>query len=242
MTIQSLDLAALRAAVLRAARILAAYPVRLGAATLLVFLGAEALGFVPGIGFLLKLGFGSLFFAQILALFDSAARGRQPSLLMLVQALSLPMSSQFALVLAEWGSFGAGLLFLWLAGGPDAALALLAPASDEPFADSVLLFEFKIVLYGAGAVLTFLSPVLVLVGARGAAALQLALRAAWRNLLFVVLLAVYDIVLEAVLAQLAQLGSAGAFAYLGLLLGALLFELALLYTVSAQVFGLTEKP
>jgi hypothetical protein len=245
MTIESLDLAALRIAVRRAWSILAGQPARLSGFTLLVFVLTYLLAFVPGVGFLLKLAFGALFFAQMLALFGQAARGEEPTLARLVHALSLPMSSQFMLVLVEWGGFAIGLLYLWLAGGPDAVRALIAPgatpAEVQPVSDA-LLFRFEIVLYGVGTVSTFLAPVLVLVGARGLPAIHLALRAAWRNRTFVGLLAAWNIALEAVLAQIALLGGGAAPIYIALLLAALVFELALLYAVAERVFGAAPGP
>jgi len=242
MTIESLDLAALRIAVRRAWRILLAYPARLGGFTLLVFVLSWLVSYVPGVGFLLKLAFASLFYAQMLALFGQAARGEEPTLSRLVHALSLPMSSQFILVLVEWGGFGVALAYLWLAGGGDTVLAAIAPTADTPPLDGPLLLRFEIVLYGIGAPATFLAPVLVLVGARGLPALRTTLLAAWRNRTFVLLLAGCDIAIDALLAQIGLLGGGGALVYLVLLLGAQVFELALLYAVAERVFGAAPGP
>ena len=239
MTLDSLDLAALQVAARHAWRIALAYPWRLIGCTVLVLFAVDLLNYVPSVGFLFRIALGSLLFAQILVLFREAARGEEPKATTLVQALSLPMSSQFALVLSEWAQFALALAFLWQAGGNDAVHAFFADARGDNVLDETLSFEFKVVLFVVSAPLTFLAPAIVLAGAHGLAAVRLALQAALRNPLFVVLLLCLDVVLEFVLARI---GGAGTLVYLPVLVLSLVYELALLYTVSMRVFRLAPDP
>ncbi|HUN92048.1 MAG TPA: hypothetical protein VMU33_08320 [Burkholderiaceae bacterium] len=243
MTIASLDLPELQRAARHAWRVCIADPWRLVGCVILVLFATDLLTLVPGVGFLLKLALASLLFAQALQLFrlaDGGGRGAaRPGLMTLVHALSLPLSSQFVLVLGEWATFGIAMLFLWQVGGPDAATAFFGEPHAEATLDETLYFEFKVVLFVASAPLTFLAPAIVLARVQGIAALWTALLAALRNPGFVLVLLALDVVLEFLLSALAQPGGLGAWIYLPLLVLSLVYELALLYAVSVRVFGIT---
>jgi len=243
MTLESLDLAGIQLAARHAWRISTAYPWRLIGCTVLILLAVDLPTQVPGIGFLIKIGLASLLFAQMLLLFRDADRGQSPNMMTLLHTLSMPMTSQLALVLSEWATFGIAVVFLWQAGGADAALTFFAEPHADATLDASLYFEFKVVLFVASAPLTFLAPAIVLAGVHGATVLRVALLAAVRNPLFVVLLLCLDIALEFVLSRLDEAGGIGLWIHLPLLVLSLVYELALLYAVSVRVFGLTPgKP
>jgi hypothetical protein len=242
MTIESLDLADIQLAARHAWRIVFAHPWRLiGCIVVLLFL-VELPSYVPGIGYLARGALGSLLFAQTLVLFRDADRGENPNVFTLFNALSMPLSSQFVLVLSEWATFGIALAFLWQVGGGESVHKFFGEPYSELTLDASLYRQFRIVLFAVSAALTFLAPAIVLANVHGVAALRVALQAAARNPLFVLLLLCIDIALELGLLQLAQIGGFGTWINLLFLVPSLVYELALLYAASIRVFGLIPGP
>ena len=206
----------------------------------LVFLVAvESLMFIPYVGFVVKLSVAGIVVAQVIAIFAAAATGQSPSPTGMLSAFSLPVSSQFALASAALLPFAAGILFLYIKGGPPAIEFFFSnmfktkPPSPEQFE------QFKYVMQAVALPFTFLAGAVVIKGLSGFAAISAALSAVVTNWLPVLLLGLLAVAFEWTSAHLPSLMPKGAAALLGgvLLVAYLAWSFALTYTVSAKVFA-----
>ena len=219
--------------------LLAAFPWSWVLIVVLFLVMVESLMFVPYVGFVLKLSVAGIVVAQIIALFAAAAIGQSPTPLALMSAFSLPATAQLALAASALVPFSAGILFLYIKGGPP-AIAFFFGNILKTTPPSRELFEpFKYIMHMAALPFTFLPGVVVINGLTGIAAISVALKAAMTNWLPILLLGVISLGFEWCSVRFpSQLPKAVAVSLGSMLLVAyLVLSFALTYTVSATVLG-----
>ena len=151
-------------------RLLAGYPWRWIAISLLFVAGVESVMLVPYVGFVLKAAISGIMIAQILVLYAAGDAGLPPRAVELWRGFLLPLSSQVALALTAFLPLAAGIVFLALVGKGDEAVAgFFGRVLSAPRLDPALFFVFKAVQSVAGVPVTVVSaggPVPQLRGAR----------------------------------------------------------------------------
>lgn len=215
------------------------HPLRWLGVVLAFLVAVESVMFIPYVGFALKLAVAGVVGAKVIAMFAAASAGRTPSPVHLLSAFSLPARAQLVLVFAALLPFAAGMGYLYLKAGPSAIefffgnMFKVKPPEKELFEHSkyvMLIFALPLKLL-AGAV--------VLRGLSGFGALSTALTAAFMNWLPILLLGLIGLAFEWSAVQLSSLSPKwAAGAAVGVLLVLFLgWSFAVMYTVSARVFG-----
>lgn len=224
--------------------LLARNPWRWLAVVLVFLVVVESLMFIPYVGFVVKLAVAGVVVAQVIAMFGAAAAGQSPSPLGLLSAFSLPAGAQLVLVLAALLPFAAGILFLYLKGGPQAIEFFFGNIFKTKPPSAAEFEQSKYVMLVVALPLTLLAGAVVIKGLTGLAAVTAALEAAAANWLPVVLIGVMTFASEWASAHLPAMPKPAAAVVGGVLLVAYLaWAFAITYTVSARVFGPTSvKP
>jgi hypothetical protein len=184
----ALTLAEFKAALRHSVALLSARPLKWLAITVVFLIAVESLMFIPFIGFLVKLSVAGLLVAQWMRMFVDVDAGHAPRLRTFVDALALPWSAQWILVVAAITPFLIGIVFLAATGGGwQGAAFFFGHMAKEAAPDAGRFFVFKFVMALVSTLFAFVAGAVVLRGMAGIPALTLALRAAaqnWRVMLF----------------------------------------------------------
>jgi hypothetical protein len=221
--------------------LLAAHPLRWLGVVLAFLVAVESLMFIPYVGFALKLAVAGVVGAKVIAMFAAATAGAAPSPAHLLSAFSLPASAQLVLAFGAVLPFAAGMIYLYFKAGPSAIefffgnIFKVKPPAKELFVQSKYVMQFFALPF------TLLAGAVVLKGLSGFGALSAALAAALANWLPILLLGLLGLAFEWSSVQLPSFmpkwvaGAVGG-VLLVLFLG---WSFAVMYTVSAKVFGST---
>ena len=233
--VKSLTLKDIAESVLAAFSLLKAYPLRWLGFALLFLLCVEPLMFIPYVGFAIKLALSSLFAAQMLVLGSEAAAHKAPSVKTLLAAFRIAPPKLTLLVLTTWTMFAIGIAWLWFTDG-DASVGYFFGNILVDAAPSTRSFtQFKLVLFAAGTLFSFVAPVIVLTSTPSTDVLPLAFKAAIANVPLIVVSLVIDAGFELATIQLGLMGGVGAALSLGLLLLSVMWGFVFAYTSSSRV-------
>lgn len=219
--------------------LLATFPLSWLLIVLVFLIVVESLMFIPYAGFVVKLSVAGILAGQIIAIFAAAAVGQSPSPVALIFAFSLPLAAQLALAGSALLPFAAGILFLYIKGGPPAIAFFFGNVLKAKPPSRELFEPFKYLMHVLALPFTFLPGAVVIMGLSGMAAISAALAAAVANWLPVLLLGLLAVGFEwcSVRMPPSRLPKAVAVLLFGVLLIAYLaWSFALTYTVSAKVF------
>ena len=156
--IRSLDLRA----IIDASRLLHRYPLRIVGIILLFIVMAEALMFVPFIGFLAKIVVAGFLAAQILAVLCDAAAGTPPNPLALFRTSRFRMTEIISLTLASLLPFAVGIAFLYMSEGAPAIKYFFGNIRKDKAPSTELFFQFKLVMYFVNSFVFFVPAAIVL--------------------------------------------------------------------------------
>jgi hypothetical protein len=132
---------------------------------------AEALMFVPYVGFTLKMIVATLIGAHSYVLFQDAAAGVRPDLAGIFGAFSLPLMAQTSIVLSGIIPFFIGVLYLQLTGGWPATRFFFGNILKEKPPEASQFERFKYVMQFSAIPFTFVAPLVVLGGVHDSTAL-----------------------------------------------------------------------
>ena len=184
----ALTRAEFNAALRQSVALLRAHPFKWLAITVVFLIVVESLTFIPYIGFLVKLSVAGLLVAQWVRMFADVDAGGAPRFRTFVEALALPWSAQWILVVAAVTPFVIGIVHLAVTGGGWQGVEFFFGHMTKASApDAGRFFVFKFVMSLVGMLFVFVPGAVVLRGMTGIPALTLALRAAaqnWRVVLF----------------------------------------------------------
>jgi hypothetical protein len=223
---------------IEAANLLAAYPLRWFAVVIVFLVVAEGVMFIPYVGFTLKLFLATVLGAQALVLFADASAGQTPQITKLFDAFSLPASAQLALFAAALVSFLVGLLYLFAKGGTPAIAFFFGNILKLKPPEPQLFLQFKVVMHLAVLPFTFLGGAVVLKGLSGWAAISTALSVAISNGWVLVVLLVFTLCFEGLMAVIpVMLSKAVGAPVVGVLLVVYVaWSFAFVYTLSARAY------
>lgn len=210
-------------------------PWSLLAGVLVYFVVAEGLMLVPRVGFLLKFCAAALLAPQILAMFDVAARGEAPSLLILAGFVHLPLSSMLVLCGSALLPFFIGLCYFAAMGRADGLRFFFGNVLKQKAPEARHFLAFKTIMTVASLPFTYVAPAMVLRGYIGGNALEQGLLAALRYWPSLLALLALTLAFEVLVALLPRRVSALLLA--PLVAAFLLFVFAFTYALSVRAFG-----
>jgi hypothetical protein len=219
-------------------RLLARYPFRWLAVTLLFLASVESVMLIPYVGFVLKAAVSGIVLAQVLVLYAAADAGRPPRVLDFWRGFQLPLASQLVLALTAMLPLAAGILFLVLVGEWHAARAVFfGHVLSAPQLDPDLFLAFKGVMYVTGIPLTFVSAAVAIAHLAGARAAAAGFSAARKNVRVLGVMLALSLAFELAIKALATPGSpAGAIVFLLMLIAFLTWNFAFEFAVATRVF------
>jgi hypothetical protein len=219
--------------------LLAAQPF-LWLSVMVVFLVAvESLMFIPYIGFVLKLSVAGVASGSVLTMVASTAAGRSPELMELKAAFYLPWPTQAALAGAALVPFLLGMVYLYQRAGAEPPRFFFSNIFKVKPPTKDLFLEAKFAMHIFALPFYLVTGAVVLKGASGWPAVALALTAAQANWVPILLLGLIALGFEWLSMQLTSwLPKAAATTFgIVLMLLFLAWSFAVMYTVSARVFG-----
>ncbi len=185
-------------------QLLAAWPLRWFAVSVLLFLIVEALALLPVVGFSLKVVLTALFAGTVMRLFAAADRGEPPPVSGLFAIHRLGLGGGVALAVSALLPFHAALaLTAWLHGSGSVAFFFGSPLQMEP-PPAVVFQNFKTAFYLFSVPFVFVAPAVALRHLGGWTALREAVTAAAAHWRAPVLLFLFSFAYELLMARLPE--------------------------------------
>lgn len=235
--IKSLTLKDIAESVLAAFSLLKAYPLRWLGFALLFLLCVEPLMFIPYVGFAIKLALSSIFAAQMLMLGSEAAAHKAPSVKTLLAAFRIAPPKLTLLVLTTWIMFAIGIAWLWVIDGDASVRYFLGNILVDAAPSTGSFTQFKLVLFAAGTLLSFVPPVIVLTSTPSTDVLPLAFKAAFANAPLLIFSLAISVGLELAMTPLGAFGVVGAVLSLCVTVLSVMWGFAFAYVASSRVLG-----
>jgi len=204
-TVKTLSLKDILRCARQAWQLIAAHPFRWLGISLLFLLCVESLMLIPYLGFTLKLPVAAILSAQFLRLHMASEHGQAPRMLAMFDGFKLAFPNLLLLTMTSLLVFACGIAVLYQAGGWHAMRFFFGSFHQYAAPKEIEFIQFKLGMYIAGAIFTFLPASIMLTRLSAGAALSLSFRSFVANPAVILFMLSPGLLIEALNLGLPQL-------------------------------------